>query len=367
VPWFASGPILTSHYEDFLELEVDAGETYEMKATVDTEIIGLSLVSINPITISPLAAGLHTVVDTIEDESGCGSIITIDYEAVDLTGGDRPVSYVQLDVDGEELTSWSGTPTDHYQDDTAIESSCSEIHVIQVRAMNSEGIEVTATKEARIPPLSTHFEWGIIDVSDGGECHMQLVINYQAVDVTPTDNPVTNVVVKANGQEWDNSGNISTGWYEDSISKLVECGHVYTIEVIGTDADGNKYTYRETIEIPEAEPPDEPPPPPSPQTTLYAALAASAHCTASGPECSCQLSISFDGKDLTSGDYPVTHVVLRVNGQVWHDSGSISTTHYNHTEQRTVNCGETFNLEVTVNNSIGQTVPSTSSITTPIP
>ena len=111
-------------------------------------------------------------------------------------------------------------------------------------------------------------------------------------------------------------------------------------------------------------PPDEPPPP---QTTLYAAMAASAQSTSYGPECSSQLSISFDGKDLTNGDYPVIHVVLRVNGQVWHDSGSISETHYHRTEQRTVNCGQTFNIEVTVTNTLGQTVTSTGSITTPVP
>jgi len=317
-----------------------------------------------------LEANIRITSEAIEDESGCGSIITIDYEAMDLTGGDRPVSYVQLNVDGEELTSWSGVPTEHYQNDTLIESGCSEFHLIQLTATNNEGGTVTTTKEVQVPPLSTHLGWSIIDAPGGGECRMQLYIGYEAVDLTTPDNPITNVIVKANDEVWDNSGAISTDHYENSFMTLVDCGHTYTIEIIGTDADGNKYTYRETIEIPEAGPPDEPPPPPPPpppQTTLYAALAAGAQCTASGPECSCQLSISFDGKDLTVGDYPVTHVVLRVNGQVWHDSGSISTTHYHHVEQRTVDCGETFNLEVTVNNTLGQTVPSTGSITTPIP
>ena len=40
-----------------------------------------------------------------------------------------------------------------------------------------------------------------------------------------------------------------TSWpVENSFSKLVGCGHIYRIEVIGTDADGNTYTYRETVE-----------------------------------------------------------------------------------------------------------------------
>lgn len=143
------------------------------------------------------------------------------------------------------------------------------------------------------------------------------------------------------------------------------------MEVIGTDADGNKYTYRETIRIPVGtppdEPPDEPPAPPAPQTTLYAAFASQAECTASPQGCSCNLAISFDGKDLTAGDYPVTRVILKVNGQVWHDSGNMTVTQYHQVVQKAVNCGAIFNIEVIVTNSIGQTITSTGSITTPVP
>jgi len=313
-----------------------------------------------------LAASIEPVSETIEDESGCRSILTIGYGAVDLTGGGKPVSDVSLRVDGEELYPWSGTPTDHYQDSVLLESGCSEVHVVEVAASNADGQTVTATREVRVPPLSTHFGYGILDVPGEGECRMQLFIEYEAVDLTTPDSPLTNVVVKANGSVWADSGAISTDRYADSFSREVGCGHVYRIEVTGTDADGSTYIYRETVNIPVPTPP-EPPEPPPPQTTLYAALAASAQCTASGPECSCSLSISFDGKDLTGGDYPVTKVVLQVNGQVWDDSGSVSTTQYHQAVQKTVGCGETFNMVLTVNNSIGQTATSTGSITTPVP
>ena len=316
-----------------------------------------------PAPESFLAASIEPVSETIEDESGCRSILTIGYGAVDLTGGGKPVSDVSLRVDGEELYPWSGTPTDHYQDSVLLESGCSEVHVVQVAASNADGQTVTATREVRVPPLSTHFGYGILDVPGEGECRMQLFIEYEAVDLTTPDSPLTNVVVKANGSVWADSGAISTDRYADSFSREVGCGQTYLIEVTGTDTDGSTYTYRETVNIPVPTPPE----PPPPQTTLYAAYAASAHCTASGPECSCSLSISFDGKDLTGGDYPVTKVVLQVNGQVWHDSGSVSTTHYHQTEHRTVNCGETFNMVLTVNNSIGQTATSTGSLTTPVP
>jgi len=318
---------------------------------------------------SLLAVSIEPVSETIEDESGCRSILTIGYGAADLTGGTKPISDVSLSVDGEQLYPWSGSPTDHYQDSILLESGCSEVHVVQVTARNVDDQTVTASSEARVPPLSTHFTYGILDVPGEGECRMQLFIEYEAVDLTTPDSPLTNVVVKANGSVWRDSGAISTDRYADSFSREVGCGHVYLIEVKGTDADGSTYTYRQTVNVPVSTPPEppEPPAPPPPQTTLYAASAASAQCTASGPECSCSLSISFDGKDLTGGDYPVTRVVLRVNGQVWHDSGSVSTTQYHQTVQKTVGCGETFSIAVTVNNSIGQTATSSGSLTTPVP
>ena len=51
------------------------------------------------------------------------------------------------------------------------------------------------------------------------------------------------------------------------------------------------------------------------------------------------LSISFDGKDLTVGSYPVTSVMFKVNGDEWHNSGGISQTNYHMVVNRTVDCG----------------------------
>jgi len=319
----------------------------------------------------PITVNLSTTSETTKDEAGCRSIVTIDYEAINSSGESNPISDVQLDVNGERYRSWSGIPTEHYQEDTLLESDCSEVYIIQLTATNYDGETKTTTRQAKIPPLSTHFTYEFRDAPSGGDCQVQLRINYQAVDLGTPENPITNVVVKANGATWDNSGSISSLLYEQSFDRLVGCGHIYRIEVIGTDANGNKYTYRKTINIPEEEPPDEPPPPPppppTPQTTLYAAMAASAQCTASGPECSCQLSISFDGKDLTLGDYPVTQVILKVNGTEWHNSGPISKTHHHSSVTKTVDCGQTFNMVLTVKNTLGQTATSTGSITTPIP
>lgn len=319
---------------------------------------------------NPLTVSISTVSETLKEGSECSSLVTVNYEAQDLTGGDKPVSTVEVLVDDTELDYWSGTPTAHYQDDAIFRSDCNKTREIKITATNSEDQTVTATINTRIPPLTTDFDYGVLDAPNGGSCQMQLFLDLEAVDKTTPESPITSVVLKANGDVWYDSGPISTDKHEHEFSILVGCGHIYTIDVIGTDEDGNTYTYRETINIPSPppeEPPDEPPAPPPSQTTLYAAMAASANCTSSGPECSCQLSISLDGNDLTGGTYPVTRVVLRVNGSVWHDSGTISQTNYHHVENRTVNCGQTFNIQVTVNNTLGQTVTSTGSLTTPTP
>jgi hypothetical protein len=110
------------------------------------------------------------------------------------------------------------------------------------------------------------------------------------------------------------------------------------------------------------EPQDEPLPPL--QETLYASFEGGGQCTATPTQCSCNLVISIEGKDLTGGSYPVTNVTLTVNGDVWDDSGSISETHYTKTVERTVDCDKTFNIEVTATNSIGQTVSSTGLVST---
>ena len=104
-----------------------------------------------------------------------------------------------------------------------------------------------------------------------------------------------------------------------------------------------------------------------PTEVLLVSFAASAESVSDESGCRSTLMISFDGRDLTDGDYLVTQVIVEVNGEVWHDSSSISTVHYQNSVGGQVGCGETFNIEVTANNEKGQTATSTGSITTPVP
>jgi len=78
------------------------------------------------------------------------------------------------------------------------------------------------------------------------------------------------------------------------------------------------------------------------------------------------VTLSYDGTDLTGGDYPVTRVVMKVNGST-HDSGPIDTKQYHHSVTIPAACGQTFTVSVTATNSIGKSVTTSGSYTTPVP
>jgi hypothetical protein len=324
-----------------------------------------------------LSGSIKPRVEIIEGPYGCiSSILYVDYEAVDLSGGERPVTHVQLNIDGEEWQVWHGVPTEHFQDSTLKEVACHGGSTLQLKATNAEGEEFPVTKDFQLPPLAADFTYRFVDIP-GQDCRILLVVEYQAVDLTIPNSPITNVVLKGNGELWKDSGKVLADHYQYSFQREVLCGQVYTIEVTATDADGNKYTYRDTVTIPTPQPPDEPvepdepPAPPPPQQTLYAAFMAQVHSTVTQEGCTSTLSVSFDGKDLTGGEYPITSVKLKVTGPGFmrtYDSKPVSNPeHHDSKSWSGLDCGETFNIEVTVTNSIGQTVTSTGSITTPIP
>ena len=158
-----------------------------------------------------MGATIKPVSHTIEDESGCDSVVNIDYTVMDLTGGQKPISYVQLDVDGDELTSCSGTaraarsvPQRHDDRERLFGGTCHRREGRQQRRPRDD-----IHQGCRLPPpLSTHFEYAILDVPESPQCLMQLVIKLQAADLTIPQNPITNVVVKGNGTTWSIRANI---------------------------------------------------------------------------------------------------------------------------------------------------------------
>lgn len=327
-----------------------------------------------------LSGSIKPRVEIIEGPYGyISSILYVDYEARDLSGGDRPVDYLQLKIDGQQWDVWQGIPTGHYQDSTLKEVDCPGRSTLQLKATNTEGQEFTLTKHFPYPPLVPGFTKRFVDIP-GEDCRRLLVVDYEAWD-SMLEGTITNVVLKGNGKLWKDSGQIPLAdEYDDSFQKEVFCGQVYTIEVTATNANGDKCTWRDTVTIQapqqpdepaEPDEPDEPPAPPPPQQTLYAAFMAQVQSIVNQQGCSSTLTISFDGKDLTGGEYPITSVKLKVTGPGFtrtYDSKPVQNPNHHDTKSYSgLACGQTFNIEVTVTNSIGQTVTSTGSITTPIP
>jgi hypothetical protein len=109
------------------------------------------------------------------------------------------------------------------------------------------------------------------------------------------------------------------------------------------------------------------PPELPPEEVLYAYLHVYTECTYYDLECvSCTLTISFEAEDIsTGGVYPVTNVILYIDGVPWFDSGPISTDYYENVVGMQAFCGETINIELVAMNLVGLTVNVPKTITTP--
>ena len=101
--------------------------------------------------------------------------------------------------------------------------------------------------------------------------------------------------------------------------------------------------------------------------TLKVSFAASAHSISDLTGCQSTVTISVQGLDLTEGTYPVSRVVLTVNDAIWLDSGDIAIISYDNAVSQEVGCGQTLAIEVTAVNSVGHTVTTAGSFTTPVP
>jgi hypothetical protein len=85
------------------------------------------------------------------------------------------------------------------------------------------------------------------------------------------------------------------------------------------------------------------------------------------PYCDSFFDVFFEVEDLTSGTYPVTRVILYINGVIQHDTGTVSTTYYSNSVGGGAECGETIALHLVGMNDIGQTVTVNETMTMPTP
>jgi len=107
---------------------------------------------------------------------------------------------------------------------------------------------------------------------------------------------------------------------------------------------------------------------PPAETVLEGYLYVEYYCECEGTFCiNCDVHIDFYAEDISTGDiYPVTSVVLWVNGVKVRDSGPIFVPYYEWSyDIQGAGCGVTYNFTMVATNSIGLTVTVNKSITTP--
>jgi len=103
------------------------------------------------------------------------------------------------------------------------------------------------------------------------------------------------------------------------------------------------------------------------EETLTAHLECHAESYYEPPFCDSFFDVSFEVEDLTQGLYPITEVVLTLDGDVRHDSGPISEGYYSDSVNDGADCGETIDIELVAMNLAGQSVVVTDSMTMPTP
>ena len=94
---------------------------------------------------------------------------------------------------------------------------------------------------------------------------------------------------------------------------------------------------------------------------------ATTECTFLEDAClGCDVTISFWAEDISSGDsYPVTDVVLGLDGVPSYDSGPISKNYFEYEYELESDCGQTIEIEIIAMNLIGLEAIAADSITTP--
>ena len=101
--------------------------------------------------------------------------------------------------------------------------------------------------------------------------------------------------------------------------------------------------------------------------TLWAGFEAHAESWLDPPFCESFFDIFFEIYDLTEGAYPITRVILTLDGDIGHDSGSISEGYYSGSVGGEAECGQTIEIELVAMNLAGQSVIITESMTMPTP
>jgi len=209
-----------------------------------------------------------------------------------------------------------------------------------------------------LPPVETVMDvWLGYDLTmeiDEDDFSAKVDIEMVAMDLTGGGYPITSVNLKVGDEVWFDSGEISVGSFEDTISGELMPDSFFDVYLTVGNAAGMEMTETAVIEVPGT-------------MELSLPIAMGAQSVSDQTGCRSTLTISYSATLATETDVTVSQVILTVNGETWADSGAIATTDYHNVIERQVACGETFNAVVTATTSDGQTFTTDASLTTPVP
>jgi hypothetical protein len=206
--------------------------------------------------------------------------------------------------------------------------------------------------------------------SDPYTCESFFDVYFEVQDLTGGTYPVTYVGLYIKGllyDSWETNDMVVERYVYDIAA---DCGETIDVDLVATNLETDHLpedfegiivgdvtkTWPKTVTMPS-------PPPPVAEDVLEVGWDATCECFFtvydSEYECDgCTVTIDFRAEDISSGDiYPVTNVVLKLDGAVAYDSGSISTGYFQHTHlYEEAWCGDTIEIEVIATNSIGQVI-----------
>ena len=228
-----------------------------------------------------------------------------------------------------------------------------------------------------------------IEIENDGECRD--IIDVMAIDLLPGClDYAGDADIYLNGQRYGSgspdqmrsvSGGLELGWNLEDLG-AISPGDVIAIEydavaeepginlnLFSAEAHcayeyDNIVTDQDTAAVLVS--PEEPEIPPVTET-LYAYLEWHAESWYDPPFCESFFDVYFEAEDLSGGIYPVTRVILYVDGDIWHDTGNISTGYYDGSVSGDALCGDTIEIELVAMNLAGQTLTVSDTMTMPTP
>ena len=199
--------------------------------------------------------------------------------------------------------------------------------------------------------------------SDPSTCDSFFDVYVEVEDLTGGTYPVTYVGLYINGWLYDSWETADVVVERHILDIPAGCGETIAVELVAMNLASV-----EPVTVDAASFTTPTPSPPTAEDVLHVRFEAHIECTFDQyKEClGCEVAIYFWAEDISSGGmYPVTNVVLMLDGVPAYDSGPISQALFEYEYQLPAQCGRTIHIEVRAKNSLGLEAIAADSVTTP--